>query len=165
MSGMGEFAFVGYVAQKANGVLLVFVPDNIPNDDYEAVTGDGVYLKANLSDRTFIRGAGEDVLEVGRMIFGDGRVRIAEDGLPEVFLGTLLVFWRKAEGIDFPDFLLEKFLADVGVSSHLRKLPRGMKASKRQRLLAAKKGIYLPKGYTYVSEHVRKQEKTQQRKP
>lgn len=163
MSGMGECTFLGYVAQKANNVMLVFVPKNIPIHDHEGATGDGVYLKAILSDRTFMGGAGEDGLEGGRMIFGDGRVRIAEDGLPEVFLETLLVFGRKAEGIDLPDFLLEKFLADVGVSSHLRKLPRGMKASKRQRLLAAKKGIYLPKGYTYVSEHVRKQEKTQRR--
>lgn len=163
MSGMGECTFVGYVAQKANGTLLVFVPENIPNHDHEGVAGDGVYLKAILNNRTFMGGAGEDSLETDRMIFGDGRVRIAEDGLPEVFLETLLVFRRKAEGIDLPDFLLEKFLADVGVSSHLRKLPRGMKASKRQRLLAAKKGIYLPKGYTYVSEHVRKQEKNQRR--
>jgi len=163
MYGMGECTFVGYVAQKANGVLLVFVPENIPNHDHEGVTGDGVYLKVILNDRTFIRGAGEGNLERGRMIFGEGRVRIAEDGLPEVFLGTLLVFGRKGEGIEIPDFLMEQFLADVGVSSHLRKLPRGMKASKRQRLLAAKKGIYLPKGYTYVSEHVRKQEKSQRR--
>lgn len=164
MSGMGECTFVGYVAQKANGILQVFVPENIPNHDHERVASDGVYLKAMLNDRTFIGGAGEDSLEGGRMIFGEGRVRIAEDGLPEVFLRTLLVFGRKAEGIEIPEFLMEKFLADVGVSSHPRKLPRGMKASKRQRLLAAKKGIYLPKGYTYVSEHIRKQEKTQRRK-
>ena len=163
MYGMGECTFVGYVAQKANGVLLVFVPENIPNHDQEGVTGDGVYLKAILNGGTFIGGAGEDSLKGGRMVFGEGRVRIAEDGLPEVFLGTLLVFGRKGEGIEIPDFLMEQFLADVGVSSHLRKLPRGMKASKRQRLLAAKKGIYLPKGYTYVSEHVRKQEKSQRR--
>jgi hypothetical protein len=34
-----------------------------------------------------------------------------------------------------------------------------MKASKKQKLLAAKEGIILPKGYTYVTEHVRKIEK------
>lgn len=162
MYGMGEFTFVGYVAQKANGVLLVFVPDDVPGDENEKLAEDGVFLKAYLQNRTFIGGAGKDGLDKGRMIFGEGRLTISEEKLPEVFLKTLLVFWRTAEYIKPPPFLLEAFLEEVGVSSHLRKLPEGMEASKKQRLLAAKEGIYLPRGYTYVSEHVRKQEITQE---
>jgi hypothetical protein len=49
---------------------------------------------------------------------------------------------------------------EVGVKSHLRKLPKGKKATRKQKLLAAKEGIYLPRGYTYVKPHTRKQEKS-----
>lgn len=165
MVGMGEFTFVGYMVQKADSVLLVYVPDDIPDNDKEKLADDGVFLKAVLQDKVFIGGAGEEGLDEGRMIYGEGRLTISVDKLPEVFLKTLLVFRRKAEHIELPNFLMETFLSEVGVSSHLRKLPKGMKASKRQRLLAAKEGIILPKGYTFVAEHVRKQEKNQERKP
>jgi hypothetical protein len=165
MVGMGEFTFAGYMVQKANNVMLVFVPDNIPDEEHEKLPVEGVFLKAILQDRTFIGGAGEEGLVRGKMIYGEGRLTLSEDKIPEVLLKTLLVFWRIAEDIALPPFLLETFLAEVGVTSHLRKLPKGMNASKKQVLLAAKEGIILPKGYTYVSEHVRKQEKTQQQKP
>jgi len=160
MYGMGEFTFVGYVAQKANNMMLVFVPDNIPDQESEKLSDNGVFLKAILQDRAFVGGAGKEGLVQGKMIYGEGRLTLSEDRLPEVLLKTLLVFWRVAEGIALPPFLLETFLAEVGVTSHLRKLPKGMKASKKQKLLAAKEGIILPKGYTYVSEHARKYEIT-----
>jgi len=163
MYGMGEFTFVGYMVQKANNVMLVFVPDDIPDNEDEKLADEGIFLKAILQDRNFVGGAGEEGLDQGRMIYGEGRLTLSEDKLPEVLLKTLLVFWRKAEDIALPPFLLETFLAEVGVASHLRKLPKGKKASKRQKLLAAKDGIILPKGYTYVSEHVRKVEKTEKK--
>lgn len=161
MYGMGEFIFVGYVAQKTNNVMLVFVPDDIPDDENEKLSDEGVFLKAVLQEKTFVGGVGEEGLDQGKMIYGEGRLTLSDDKLPEVLLKTLLVFWRKAEDIALPPFLLDTFLAEVGVTSHLRKLPKGMKASKKQKLLAAKEGIFLPKGYTYVSEHVRKVEKPQ----
>jgi len=160
MYGMGEFTFVGYIAQKANNVMLVFVPDDIPDEENEKLPAEGVFLNALLHEKAFVGGAGEEGLVQGKMIYGEGRLTLSEDKLPEVLLKTLLVFWRIAEDIPLPPFLLETFLAEVGVTSHLRKLPKGMKASKKQKLQAAKEGIILPKGYTYVSEHVRKYEIT-----
>jgi hypothetical protein len=160
MHGMGEFMFVGYVVHLADNVMLVFVPDDIPDDENEKLSEEGVFLKAYLHENTLIRGAGMEGPEQGKMIYGEGRLNISEDKIPEARLETLLVFWRKAEDIKLPPYLLETFLAEIGVSSHLRKLPKGMKASRRQILLAAKEGIILPKGYTYVSEHVREVEKT-----
>lgn len=165
MVGMGEFTFVGYLVQKANDVLLVFVPDDIPDNDDEKLADEGVFLKVYLHKRALIGGAGMEGLYQGRMIYGEGRLTISEEKLPEVLLKTLLVFWRTAQDIALPPSLLETFLAEVGVSSHLRKLPKGMKASKRQKLLAAKEGIILPVGYTYVSEHIRKVEKTEEKDP
>jgi hypothetical protein len=163
MYGMGEFTFLGYMVQQANGVMLVFVPDDIPDKENEKPTDDGVFLKAVLQEKTLVGGAGGEGLDQGKMIYGEGRLTLSDDKLPEVLLKTLLVFWRTAEDIALPPFLLETFLAEVGVTSHLRKLPKGMKASKKQKLLAAKEGIILPKGYTYVSEHVRKVEKTEEK--
>ena len=163
MYGMGEFTFVGYIAQKANNVMLVFVPDDIPDKEDEALSDEGVFIKVILQEKTFVGGAGEEGLDQGKMIYGEGRLTLSEDKLPEVYLRTLLVFWRIEEDIALPHFLLETFLAEVGVTSHLRKLPKGKKASKRQKLLAAKEGIILPKGYTYVTEHVRKVEKTEEK--
>jgi len=160
MYGMGEYTFVGYMVQKANNVMLVFVPDDIPDEEQDKLPEAGVFLKATLQDKTFVGGAGEEGLVQGKMIYGEGRLTLSEDKLPKVLLKTLLVFWRVADGIALPPFLLETFLAEVGVTSHLRKLPKGMKASKKQKLLAAKEGIILPKGYTYVSEHARKYEIT-----
>ena len=163
MYGMGEFTFVGYIAQKANNVMLVFVPDDIPDDENERLPEEGVFLKAILQDKTFVGGSGEEGLDQGKMVYGEGRLTLSEDKLPEVLLKTLLVFWRVTEDIALPPFLLETFLAEVGVTSHLRKLPKGMKASMKQKLLAAKEGIILPKGYTYVSEHFRKVERTEEK--
>ena len=68
------------------------------------------------------------------------------------------VLWRKREGLKAPDFLVETILEDVQVRSHLRNLPAGKKASEEQIRKALKKGIILPDGYTYVSDHKRKQE-------
>jgi len=163
MYGMGELTFVGYIVQKANDVMVVFVPDDIPDEEDEKLSDEGVFLKAVLQEKTFVGGAGEDGLNQGKMIYGEGRLTLSEDKLPEVLLKTLLVFWKIVEDIALPHFLLETFLAEVGVTSHLRKLPKGKKASKKQKLLAAKDGIILPKGYTYVSEHVRKIEKTEEK--
>lgn len=54
---MGEFTFVGYMVQKANNVMLVFVPDNTPDDENEKLPDEGVFLKAILKDRAFVGGA------------------------------------------------------------------------------------------------------------
>lgn len=151
------------MVQKADKALLVFVPDDIPTDEGEHSTNEGVFVKVNITSSAYIGGSGLEGLVQGRMIYVEGWLTITEEKLPEVKLNTLLVFWRKMEDFALPPYLLETFLEDVGVSSHLRKLPKGMKASKRQRLLVAKAGIILPKGYTYVTEHARKQEKTQEK--
>jgi hypothetical protein len=57
MSGMGELTFVGYMVQKANNVMLVFVPDDIPDVGIEKLPEEGVFLKAILKDRAFVGGA------------------------------------------------------------------------------------------------------------
>jgi len=68
MYGMGEFTFVGYVAQKANNMMLVFVPDNIPDQESEKLSDNGVFLKAILQDRAFVGGAGMEGLVQGKMV-------------------------------------------------------------------------------------------------
>ncbi len=98
-------------------------------------------------------------LEPGIMLMGLGRLTIPKDGLPEIELNTLFVLWRKREGLTIPSFLIETILEEVPVSSHLRNLPAGMHASEEQVRKALKKGIILPDGYTYVSDHERKHEK------
>ncbi len=90
---------------------------------------------------------------------GLGRLTLPKDGLPEVDLNTLFVLWRKRKGLTIPSFLIEMVLEDVSVKNHLRNLPTGMKASEEQVRKALKKGIILPDGYTYVSDHERKHEK------
>jgi len=45
------------------------------------------------------------------------------------------------------------------LAENLRNLPAGMRASEEQVRKALKKGITLPDGYTYVSDHERKHEK------
>jgi len=100
-----------------------------------------------------------DRLESGIMVFGVGQISVPKDALPEVFLNVFHVLWRKREGLKMPDFLAEMILEDVQVSSHLRKLPAGNKASEEQIRKALAKGIILPDGYTYVSDHERKLEK------
>lgn len=158
MLGMGEYEFLGYLVQKTKNLLLIFVPDEIPDDENTQGDAEGVYLKADLA------GMKENVLDLermdpGRMLLGVGRLTIPKNRLPEVYLTTLLVLWRKREGLTIPDFLLETILEDVQVRSHLRNLPAGMHASEEQIRKALKAGIILPEGYTYVSDHERKYEK------
>lgn len=101
----------------------------------------------------------QERLEPGIMLMGLGRLTLPKDGLPEVDLNTLFVLWRKRKGLTIPSFLIETILEDVSVKNHLRKLPTGMKASEEQIRKALKKGIILPDGFTYVSDHERKFEK------
>jgi len=58
MYGMGEFTFVGYLVQKANNAMLVFVPDDIPDEEQDKLPEEGVFLKATLQDKAFVGGAG-----------------------------------------------------------------------------------------------------------
>jgi len=158
MFGMGDYEFAGYLVQRTENLLLIFVPDDIPDEENSQVDDDGVYIKADLA------GIKESELELdrmdpGRMLFGTGRITVPDNGLPEVELNTLLVLWRKRTGLSIPDFLVEMILEDVQVRSHLRNLPAGMKASEEQVRKALKAGIILPEGYTYVSDHERKYEK------
>ncbi len=159
MFGMGDYEFVGYLVQKTENILLIFVPAEIPDDEITQEDDNGIYFKADL---TGIRGEHKPDLErldPGRMLFGTGRLKLPDSGLPEVYLNTLLVFGRKRTGLTIPDFLVETILEDVQVRSHLRNLPSGMKASEEQVRKALKDGIILPEGYTYVSDHERKHEK------
>lgn len=161
MIGLREFRFVGCLVQKTSNHLLVFVPDQLPEDNQLRPADEGVFLTANLSGRTSVSGSGADKLDPGRLIYGEGELTVPKDQLPAVGLGTLLVFWRKLkiDNFSLPPHLLEIYYQEVGVRSHLRKLPKGKKATQKQRLLAAKEGIFLPRGYTYVKPHTRKQEK------
>jgi len=155
----GEFEFLGYVVQKAENTLLILVPDDIPDVENTQEDDAGVYIKADMSRIQFDNETDLDRLEPGRMVFGVGQISLLKDALPEVMLKIFHVLWRKREGLKVPDYLVETILEDVRVSSHLRNLPAGMKASEEQIRKALKKGIILPDGYTYVSDHERKHEK------
>ncbi len=159
MYARGEFEFLGYLVQKAENTLLILVPDDIPDVENTQENDAGVYIKADMSRIQFDNETDLDRLEPGRMIMGIGQLTIPEDGFAQVSLKTLLVLWRKREGLKVPDFLVETILEDVQVRSHLRNLPAGKKASEEQIRKALAKGIILPDGYTYVSDHERTHEK------
>jgi len=163
MYTMGEYEFLGYVVQKAENTLLILIPDDIPDEENTQEDDAGVYIKADMSRIQFDNEKNLDRLEPGRMVFGVGQISLPKDALPEVMLKIFHVLWRKREGLVVPDFLVETFLEEVQVRSHLRNLPAGMKASEEQIRKALKKGIILPDGYTYVSDHKREQEKTQEK--
>jgi len=165
MYDMGDYEFLGYLVQKMEDILLIFVPDDIPDVENTEEDDDGVYIKADMSGVQIDNEKDLERLEPGRMLMGLGRLTLPKDRLPEVDLNTLFVLWRKRKGLTMPSFLIETILEDVSVSSHLRNLPAGMKASEEQVRKALKKGIILPDGYTYVSDHERKQEKTQEKNP
>ena len=159
MYDMGDYEFLGYLVQKMEDILLIFVPDDIPDVENTEEDDDGVYIKADMSGVQIDNEKDLERLEPGRMLMGLGRLTLPKDRLPEVDLNTLFVLWRKRKGLTMPSFLIETILEDVSVSSHLRNLPAGMKASEEQVRKALKKGIILPDGYTYVSDHERKHEK------
>ncbi len=159
MYTMGEYEFLGYLVQKAENILLVLVPDDIPDVETTQEDDAGVYIKADMSRIQLENESDLDRLEPGRMVFGVGQISLPKDALPSVFLTIFHVLWRKREGLTIPDFLVETILEDVQVSSHLRNLPAGMKASEEQIRKALSKGIILPDGYTYVTDHERKYEK------
>jgi len=159
MYGMGEYEFLGYIVQISDHNLLVLVPDDIPDVENTQKDDAGEYIRADISRIQLENERDLERLEPGRMIMGIGQLTILEDGLPQVLLKTLLVLWRKREGLTIPEFLVETILEDVQVSSHLRNLPAGKKASEEQIRKALAKGIILPDGYTYVSDHERKHEK------
>jgi hypothetical protein len=163
MNGMGEYEFLGYLVQKTEDILLILVPDDIPDVENTQEDDAGVYIKANMSGVEIDNERDLERLEPGRMLMGLGRLTVPKDKLPEVDLNTLFVLWRKREGLTIPSFLIETILEDVQVTSHLRNLPAGMKASEEQIRKALKAGIILPDGYTYVSDHERKQEKAQEK--
>ena len=163
MYGMGEYEFLGYLVQKTGEFLLILVPDDIPDVENTQEDDNGVYIKADMSGAHLDNERDLERLIPGRMLMGLGRLTIPKDGLPKVDLNTLFVLWRRREGLTIPSFLVETILEDVQVSSHLRNLPAGMHASEEQVRKALKAGIILPEGYTYVSDHERKQEKPQEK--
>lgn len=163
MNGMGEYEFLGYLVQKTEDILLILVPDDIPDVENTQEDDVGVYIKADMSGVEIDNERDLERLESGRMLMGIGRLSLPKDGLPKVDLNTLFVLWRRREELTTPSFLIETILEGVPVSSHLRNLPAGMKASEEQIRKALKAGIILPEGYTYVSDHERKQEKAQEK--
>jgi len=159
MYSKGEYEFLGYLVQRSDNILLIFVPDDIPDVESTQEDDAGVYIRADMSRIQFDNETDLERLEPGIMVFGVGQISIPKDALPEVFLKIFHVLGRKREGLAIPSFLIEIILEDVNVSSHLRNLPAGMHASEEQIRKALKKGIILPDGYTYVSDHGRKYEK------
>lgn len=159
MYARGEFEFLGYLVQKAENTLLILVPDDIPDVENTQENDAGVYIKADMSRIQFDNETDLDRLEPGIMVLGVGQISLPKDALPEVMLKIFHVLWRKREGLKVPDFLVETILEDVQVRSHLRNLPAGKKASEEQIRKALAKGIILPDGYTYVTDHERKYEK------
>ncbi len=159
MFGKGEYEFLGYLVQKSGYQMLIFVPDDIPDLDSMPQEDAGVYIKADMSQIQFDNEKDLERLNPGIMVFGVGQISILKDTLPEVLLHIFLIMWRRRDGLSIPSFLTETVLEDVSVKNHLRKLPAGMKASEEQIRKALKKGIILPDGYTYVSDHERKHEK------
>lgn len=156
MYARGEFEFLGYLVQKAETTLLILVPEDIPDMENTQENDAGVYIKADMSRIRFYNETDLDRLEPGIMVLGVGQISLPKDALPEVMLKIFHVLWRKREGLKVPNFLVETILEEVQVSSHLRNLPAGMRASEEQIRKALKKGIILPDGYTYVSDHKRK---------
>ena len=165
MYDTGDYEFLGYLVQKTEDILLIFVPDDIPDVENTEEDDEGVYIKADMSGIQIENKKDLERFEPGIMLMGLGRLTLPKDGLPEVDLNTLFVLWRKRKGLTIPSFLIETILEDVSVKNHLRNLPAGMKASEEQIRKALKKGIILPDGYTYVSDHERKHEKTQRKDP
>jgi len=159
MYDLGEYEFLGYLVHKSGNQMLIFVPDDIPDVENTQEDDAGVYIKADMSGAQIDNEKDLERMEPGIMLMGLGRLTLLNEWLPEVYLKTLFVLWRKREGLSTPSFLLETVLEDVSVKNHLRKLPAGMKASKEQIRKALKKGIILPDGYTYVSDHERTLEK------
>jgi len=159
MYDTGDYEFLGYLVQKTEDILLIFVPDDIPDVENTEEDDEGVYIKADMSGIQIENKKDLERFEPGIMLMGLGRLTLPKDGLPEVDLNTLFVLWRKRKGLTIPSFLIETILEDVSVKNHLRKLPTGMKASEEQIRKALKKGIILPDGFTYVSDHERKFEK------
>lgn len=159
MYDMGEYEFLGYLVQKSGNQMLIFVPDDIPDVENTQEDDAGVYIKADMSGAQIDNEKDLERMEPGIMLMGLGRLTLQNEWLPDVYLNSLFVLWRKREGLSIPSFLLETVLEDVSVKNHLRKLPAGMKASEEQVRKALKKGIILPDGYTYVSDHERTLEK------
>ena len=159
MYDTGDYEFLGYLVQKTEDILLIFVPDDIPDVENTEEDDEGVYIKADMSGIQIENKKDLERFEPGIMLMGLGRLTLPKDGLPEVDLNTLFVLWRKRKGLTIPSFLIETVLEDVSVKNHLRNLPPGMHASEEQIRKALKKGIILPDGYTYVSDHERKYEK------
>ena len=159
MYDLGEYEFLGYLVHKSGNQMLVFVPDDIPDLDSMPQDDAGVYIKADMSGAQIDNEIDLERFEPGIMLMGLGRLTLPKEGLPDVYLNALFVLWRKRKGLTIPSFLIDTVLEDVSVKNHLRKLPAGMKASEEQIRKALKKGIILPDGYTYVSDHERKYEK------
>ena len=159
MYDTGDYEFLGYLVQKTEDILLIFVPDDIPDVENTEEDDEGVYIKADMSGIQIENKKDLERFEPGIMLMGLGRLTLPKDGLPEVDLNTLFVLWRKRKGLTIPSFLIETILEDVSVKNHLRNLPPGMHASEEQVRKALKAGIILPEGYTYVSDHERKHEK------
>ena len=148
MVGRGQFTFIGYLVQRNQNLLLVY----IPGDEERFIKE--TYVKAYRTWFTQVEEQDLEMLDRGRMIYGSGYIYTANRDLPEVRLRTLIVLKAMKEGIEPPDHV-----DMVDVKEHLRDLPAGMHASEKQRRRALKAGIVLPEGYTFVSSYEREQKR------
>jgi hypothetical protein len=148
MVGRGQFTFIGYLVQRNENLLLVY----IPGDEEEFIKD--TYIKAHRTWFTHVEEREWERLDPGRMIYGSGYIYTEIKDLPEVRLRKLIVLKARKEGIEPP-----AHVDMVGVKEHLRDLPAGMHASEKQRREALKAGIVLPEGYTFVSSYEREQKR------
>ncbi len=49
MYDTGDYEFLGYLVQKTEDILLIFVPDDIPDVENTEEDDEGVYIKADMS--------------------------------------------------------------------------------------------------------------------
>ena len=146
--GWGQFTFIGYLVQRNENLLLVYIPGY--GEKYIKDT----YIKAYRTWFTDVEEQDLDRLDRGRMIYGSGYISMESRDLPEVRLRELIVLKAKKEGIKPP-----AHVDVVDVKEHLRDLPAGMHASEKQRREALKAGIVLPEGYTFVSSYEREKKR------
>ena len=140
MVGRGQFTFIGYLVQRNENLLLVYIPENEKEFIKET------YIKAHRTWFTRVEERDLEQLDHGHMVYGSGYIYTENRGLPEVRLRKLIVLKARKEGIEPP-----AHVDMVDVKEHLRDLPAGMHASEKQRRGALKAGIVLPEQRTICS--------------
>ena len=91
MFGRGDYEFLGYLVQKTEDILLIFVPDDIPDVENTEEDDEGVYIKADMSRIQIDNEKDLERLEPGIMLMGLGRLTLQNEWLPEIDLNTLFV--------------------------------------------------------------------------